>query len=277
MKTSLKDFFGICQRNRPDPVCCSLTGSEQGRASQLFWRQYVFFPGEVEGSASCAQVISAAGLNRPSVIHVRWFSRSSESMMSANKPGDVFIPSHSADPLAPGKTWEDLSTWHSWPIYLQRLPRDPLSPVFLKTPSQGLTALQLPTIWPNIFLTCGVYACVHMDCGKEAGPAEGKREVCLREEMVCCCCLNRPVWFGCAGICLIDSPRICWRWTARCLSFFISFSLSRDTLAQLILFKKYLLLRSLIVSENAFNTRESKTAGSNAFKNHYVFHFNYKG
>lgn len=116
MKTSLKDFFGICQRNRSDPVCCVLTGSEQGRASQLFWRQYVFwrgFPGEVEGSASCAQVISAAGLNRPSVIHVCWLSHASESMMSANKPGDVFIPSHSADPLAPGKTREDLSTWHS--------------------------------------------------------------------------------------------------------------------------------------------------------------------
>lgn len=45
MKTSLKDFFGICQRNRSDPVCCVLTGSEQGRASQLFWRQYVFWRG----------------------------------------------------------------------------------------------------------------------------------------------------------------------------------------------------------------------------------------
>ncbi len=108
MKTSLKDFFGICPRNRSDPVGCVLTGSEQGRAepdscfggSMFFWGGGG--PGEVEGSVTCAQVISAAGLDRPSVIHVCWLSRASESMMSANKPGDVFIPSHSADPLAPG-------------------------------------------------------------------------------------------------------------------------------------------------------------------------------
>lgn len=73
-----------------------------------------FFPGEVEGSASCTQVISADGLNRLSVIHI---SRSSESIKSANKPGDVFIPSHSADSVAHG---EDLSTWHS----LTHIPRE---------------------------------------------------------------------------------------------------------------------------------------------------------
>lgn len=116
-----------------------------------------------------------------------WLGRSSESIKSANKPGDVFIPSHSADSVALGKTSEDLSTWHCWPIYLYRLPRDRLSPVFFKPagspPSEGplcfTAANHLAKYFSHMW---SVYMCTYSrDCGKKVGPAEGKREVCLRD------------------------------------------------------------------------------------------------
>jgi len=132
-----------------------------------------FFPGEVDGSASCTQVISADGLNRLSVIHV---SHSSESIRSANKPGDVFIPSHSADSVAHG---EVLLTWHS----LTHVPRERPSLVFMKptgSPSSErplcfTAANQLLKYFPHMWRSVHVYI---WTVGKKRG-RQRERERCV--------------------------------------------------------------------------------------------------
>ncbi len=253
MKTSLKDFFGICQRNRSDPVCCILTGSEQGRASQLFWRQYVFFGGvflarlkEVPVVLRWSQQLGWIGrllsMCAGSVVLLNlWWVQTSRGM---------FLFPHIQQILSPRGRLGRIS---------QPGTADPY------TCSGSLETLWAPCSSRHPHRASLLYSCQpfgqifssHVECmrvyiwtvGKKQGP-QRERERCVWEKRWCVveqACLvwlrwNLFDWFSSALLRMNRSLP----------------ELSRDTLAQLILFKKYLLLRSLIVSENAFRRQQAQ-------------------